>query len=55
LPEVLRGPDLAALEGVEGQGASEGVSDTEQAEDVDLPAFLTTDLPGDEASMMAAE
>ncbi|WP_146592488.1 ParB/RepB/Spo0J family partition protein [Puniceibacterium confluentis] len=55
LPEVLRRHDLAALEGAEGQGASEPVSGTEQAEDVDLPAFLTADLPDDEASMMAAE
>ncbi|WP_010138193.1 ParB/RepB/Spo0J family partition protein [Oceanicola sp. S124] len=55
LPEVLRRHDLAALDGVEGQGASEPVSGTEQAEDVDLPAFLTADLPGNEASMMAAE
>jgi ParB family chromosome partitioning protein len=55
LPEVLRRHDLATLEGEEGQGASEPVPDTEQAEDVDLPAFLTADLPGDDASMIAAE
>ncbi|OBY27062.1 ParB/RepB/Spo0J family partition protein [Leisingera sp. JC1] len=55
LPEVLRRHDLAELDGVEGQGASEPVSDAEQAEDVDLPAFLTADLPSTEASMMAAE
>ena len=55
LPEVLHRRDLVALDDVEGQGASEPVSDTEQAEDVDLPAFLTADLPGDDASMMAAE
>jgi ParB family transcriptional regulator, chromosome partitioning protein len=55
LPEVLRRHDPAALDGAEGQGASEPVSDAEQAEDVDLPAFLTADLPSDEASMMAAE
>ena len=55
LPEVLRRHDLAALDGAEGQGAPELVSDAEQAEDVDLPAFLTADLPGDDASMMAAE
>jgi ParB family protein len=55
LPEVLRRHDLVALDGAEGQGASEPVSDAEQAEDVDLPAFLTADLAGDDASMMAAE
>ncbi len=55
LPEVLRRHDLAALDGAEGQGAPELVSDAEQAEDVDLPAFLTADLPSNEASMMAAE
>ncbi|WP_411958749.1 ParB/RepB/Spo0J family partition protein [Paracoccus homiensis] len=55
LPEVLRRHDLVALDGAEGQGASEPVSDAGQAEDVDLPAFLTADLPGDDASMMAAE
>ena len=55
LPEVLRRHDLAALEGEEGQGASGDVPDTELSEDVDLPAFLTADLPGDDASMMAAE
>jgi len=55
LPEVLRRHDLAALDDAEGQRAPEPVSDAEQAEDVDLPAFLTADLPGDDASMMAAE
>ena len=55
LPEVLRRHDLAALDGAEGQGAPELVSDAEQAEDVDLPAFLTADLPSNDASMMAAE
>ena len=55
LPEVLRRHDLVALDGVEGQGASEPASDAGQTEDVDLPAFLTADLPGDDASMMAAE
>jgi ParB family chromosome partitioning protein len=52
LPEVLRRTDLAALDGEEGQGASELVPDTEQAEDVDLPAFLTADLTSDEASCL---
>ena len=55
LPEVLRRHDLAALDDAEGQGAPEPVSDAGQTEDVDLPAFLTADLPGDDASMMAAE
>ena len=55
LPEVLRRHDLAALDDAEGQGAPEPVSDASQTEDVDLPAFLTADLPGDDASMMAAE
>jgi ParB family chromosome partitioning protein len=55
LPEVLRRHDPAVLDGAEGQGASEPVSDTDQTEDVDLPAFLTADLPGDDGSMMAAE
>jgi ParB family chromosome partitioning protein len=34
---------------VEGQGVSEPVSDTEQAEDVDLQAILTADPPSDQA------
>ena len=34
----------------EGQGEHAG-----QPEDVDLPAFLTADLPDSDASMMAAE
>jgi ParB family chromosome partitioning protein len=53
LPEVLRRSDLAALDGdmaAEGQG-----DDTVQPEDVDLPAFLTADLPDSDASMLAAE
>jgi len=48
MPEVLRRHDLAALDGAEGQGASEPVSDTEQAEDVDLPSILNADLPSDQ-------
>ena len=55
LPEVLRRHDLAALDGAEGQGAPDGVPGSEQAEDVDLPAFLAADLPDEEESMMAAE
>lgn len=55
LPEVLRRHDLAALDDAEGHGAPEPVSDAGQTEDVDLPAFLTSELPSDEASMMAAE
>lgn len=53
LPEVLRRADLAVDEGeeiAEGQGEDAG-----QPEDVDLPAFLTADLPESDASMMAAE
>jgi ParB family chromosome partitioning protein len=53
LPEVLRRADLVALDGEEnneGQGEDAG-----QPEDVDLPAFLTADLPDAAASMMAAE
>jgi ParB family chromosome partitioning protein len=53
LPEVLRRTDLAALDGevvAEGQG-----EDACQPEEVDLPAFLTADLPDSYASMMAAE
>ncbi|MFC0158500.1 hypothetical protein ACFFKB_11100 [Mameliella alba] len=52
LPEVLRRHDLAALDGAEGQGASAPDFNAEQAEDVDFPAFLTTDLPSNKASMM---
>jgi ParB family chromosome partitioning protein len=53
LPEVLRRTDLAARDGeaiAEGQGKDAG-----EPEDVDLPAFLTADLPDSAASMMAAE
>ena len=53
LPEVLRRVDLAARDGeaiAEGQG-----EDAAEPEDVDLPAFLTADLPDGNASMMAAE
>jgi ParB family chromosome partitioning protein len=53
LPEVLRRVDLAARDGeaiAEGQG-----EDPAEPEDVDLPAFLTADLPDSAASMMAAE
>ncbi|MFO0513546.1 MAG: DNA-binding protein, partial [Rhodobacterales bacterium] len=53
LPEVLRRADLAAHDGedlAEGQGEDVG-----EPEDIDLPAFLTADLPDGDASMMAAE
>ena len=53
LPEVLRRADLAAFDGeatAEGQGEDAG-----QPDDVDLPTFLTADLPETAASMMAAE
>ena len=53
LPEVLRRADLVAFDGeaiAEGQG-----QDAVQPEDVDLPAFLTADLPDSATTMMAAE
>ena len=53
LPEVLRRGDLAAHDGeviAKGQGEDVG-----EPEDVDLPAFLTADLPDGDALMMAAE
>ena len=53
LPEVLRRVDLVARDGeaiAEGPGEDAG-----QGEDVDLPDFLTADLPETAASMMAAE
>jgi ParB family chromosome partitioning protein len=53
LPEVLRRADLVARDGeviAEVQGEDAG-----QPEEVDLPAFLTADLPDSNASMMAAE
>ncbi len=53
LPEVLRRADLAARDGeaiAEGQGQDAGEPD-----DIDLPAFLTAELPDSAASMMAAE
>ena len=53
LPEVLRRADLVALDGgevAEGQG-----DDAVTPEEVDLPAFLTADLPDSVASMMTAE
>ena len=53
LPEVLRRVDLAVEDG---EGIAEGQGeDACEAEDVDLPAFLTADLPETAASMMAAE
>jgi ParB family chromosome partitioning protein len=53
LPEVLRRVDLVTFDGEavgEGQGEDAG-----EPEDIDLPAFLTADLPDSAASMMAAE
>ena len=53
LPEVLRRADLIARgddEGAEGQG-----EDTVVPAEVDLPAFLTADLPDSVAPMIAAE
>ena len=63
LPEVLRRSDLVVLDGVtEGQGANKDVSPfddmledvAENSEDIDLPAYLMADLPGDPAQMIAA-
>jgi ParB family chromosome partitioning protein len=53
LPEVLRRADLVTFDGEavgEGQGEYAG-----PPEEVDLPAFLTADLPDSAVSMMAAE
>ncbi|NJS37674.1 MAG: ParB N-terminal domain-containing protein [Rhodobacteraceae bacterium] len=53
LPEFLRRADLVTLDGeaiAEGQGEDVGEPDY-----IDLPAFLTADLPDSDASMMAAE
>jgi ParB family chromosome partitioning protein len=53
LPEVLRRADLVVQDVAklaEGQG-----DDTVQPGEVDLPAFLTADLPDSDASMVAAE
>ncbi|MCA3504557.1 MAG: ParB N-terminal domain-containing protein [Rhodobacter sp.] len=53
LPEVLRRTDLVTFDGeaiAEGQEEEAG-----QPQEVDLPAFLTADLPDSDASMMAAE
>jgi len=64
LSEVLRRADLVAFDDqdkAEGQGASVGEADDpaaempDDSETVDLPAFLTADLPEGVAAMMAAE
>ena len=56
LPEVLRRADLVALDaGAEGQGAPIADTEADQVEKIDLPAFLTADLPEENGSMMAAE
>lgn len=59
LPEVLRRNDLAALDGdaAEGQGAlsEEVLGAAGSDEEIDLPAFLTADLPVESTAMMAAE
>jgi ParB family chromosome partitioning protein len=53
LPEVLRRADLVTFDGdAVGKGQGE---DAGQTQEVDLPAFLTADLPDSDASMMAAE
>ena len=59
LPEVLRRADLVALDGdvaAEGQGAlsEEVLGDQDNVEEIDLPAFLTADLPVESTAMMAA-
>ena len=64
LPEVLRRVNLVASDdgtATEGQGASvqdaaELVAEMpDNGETIDLPAFLTADLPDSDASMLAAE
>ena len=55
MPEVLRCRDLEVLDDMEGQRAPALGSDADHAKDVDLPAFLTADLPINEASMAAAD
>lgn len=60
LPEVLRRSDLTALDGdvvAEGQGAfsEEPLGAADIVEEIDLPAFLTADLPVESTAMMAAE
>lgn len=53
LPEVLRRADLVTFDGeVVGEGQAE---DAGEPEGIDLPAFLTADLPDSDAAMMAAE
>ncbi len=53
LPAVLRRAHLVTFDG-EAVGKGQG-EDAGQPEEVDLPAFLTADLPDSAASMMAAE
>ncbi len=53
LPEVLRRADLVTFDG-EAVGEGQG-EDALQPEEVDLPAFLTTDLSESDVTMMAAE
>tara|TARA_R100001086_G_scaffold248228_1_gene184580 strand:- start:1464 stop:1676 length:213 start_codon:yes stop_codon:yes gene_type:complete len=56
LPEFLRRNDLVALDSedcAEGQGVDVEVADS--VSEVDLPAFLTDELPAESASMLAAE
>ena len=53
LPEVLRRADLVTFDGEE--IAEEQGEDAGEPDDIDLPAFLTADLPYGDASMMAAE
>ena len=60
LPEVLRRSDLVGLgadAAAEGQGAlsEEVLGEQDSVEEIDLPAFLMTDLPVESTAMMAAE
>lgn len=60
LPEVLRRSDFVALDAdaaPEGQGAlsEEVLGAAGSDEEIDLPAFLTADLPVESTAMMAAE
>jgi ParB family transcriptional regulator, chromosome partitioning protein len=60
LPEILRRGDLVVLDGdgaAEEQGAlrEEALGAAHIDVEIDLPAFLTTDLPVESTAMMAAE
>ena len=58
LPEILRRADLVELdadEGAGGQGAPVEHAEADMGEEIELPAFLTADLPEEDETMMAAE